>query len=527
MNSLKSQAMQLLQMLWRQKWISVATVWAVCTVGWIAVALIPTKYESSARVYLDADPVLTPLLHGLAADTNPARHLDFLQRTLLSRPNIEELVRLTDLDIGINSSEAKEALYQQLAAEVQIRAIAPNLMIISYSNKDPLVAKNVVQSLLTIFSEKTAGSSRSEMDSAQRFLDDEIASYRDQLHAKDQQRAMLAQKYPDIVSSVGPEDAGAGGASESRLDQARAAAQRARDELADALTKRNSLRKEIASVPPMLSVNQAPQVVVTGGRLLSPDEQRLAQMKANLDSLRLKYTDKHPDVIAQRQEIRQFEAEMKRAATTGGSSGSDNVKTQIPNAIYDQLKVKLADAEGQVATTQRQVAETQAEVDRIERIARSVPEVLIQVEDLDRDYGILRRNYEELVSRRQATQIADAADTKTEKIQFRIIDPPQVPLVPIEPNRPMLISLAMLAGLGAGIAAPIVVGQFDRSFTAISQLRELGIPVLGSITRISLGGSRRRAAMQLAGLCAAGFMLVAVYGTLLLFSLNLHSVGIS
>jgi polysaccharide chain length determinant protein (PEP-CTERM system associated) len=191
MNSLKLQIIPLLQLLWRQKWISVATVWAVCTVGWIAVAFVPTKYESSARVYLDADPVLTPLLHGLAADTNPARHLDFLQRTLLSRPNIEELVRLTDLDIGINSSEAKEALYQQLAAEVQIRAIAPNLMIISYSNKDPLVAKNVVQSLLTIFSEKTAGSSRSEMDSAQRFLDDEIASYRDQLHAKDQQRAML------------------------------------------------------------------------------------------------------------------------------------------------------------------------------------------------------------------------------------------------------------------------------------------------------------------------------------------------
>jgi hypothetical protein len=91
----------------------------------------------------------------------------------------------------------------------------------------------------------------------------------------------------------------------------------------------------------------------------------------------------------------------------------------------------------------------------------------------------------------------------------------------------MLVSLAMLAGLGAGIAAPIIVGQLDRSFTAISQLRELGIPVLGSITRISLGASRRRAAMQLAGVCAAGFMLVAVYGTLLLFSLNLHSVGVS
>ena len=527
MNSLKSQVMQLLQMLWRQKWISVATVWAVCTVGWIAVALVPTKYESSARVYLDADPVLTPLLHGLAADTNPARHLDFLQHTLLSRPNIEELVRLTDLDVGISNSEEKEALYQRLAAEVQIRAIAPNLMTISYRNKDPLVAKNVVQSLLTIFSEKTAGSSRSEMDSAQRFLDDEVASYRDQLHAKDQQRAILAEKYPDIVSSVGSDDAGAGGESQSQLDQARAAAQRARDGLEDALAKRNSLRKEIAAVPPMLSVDRAPQVVVTSGRVLNPDEQRLVQMKANLDALKLKYTDQHPDVIAQGQEIRQFEAQMKHSASTGGSSHNDTAKTQIPNSIYDQLKVKLVDAEGQVATAQRQVSETQADIDRIERIARSAPEVLVQVQDLDRDYGILKKNYEELVSRRQATQIADAADTKTEKIQFRIIDPPQIPLVPIEPNRPMLVSLAMLAGLGAGIAAPIVVGQLDRSFTAISQLRELGIPVLGSITRISLGASRRRAAMQLAGVCAAGFMLVAVYGTLLLFSLNLHSVGVS
>ena len=83
MNSLKSQAMPVIQMLWRQKWLAVGVVWLVCTVGWIGVAFIPTKYESAARVYLNADPLLTPLLHGLAADTDPTRHLDFLQRTLL------------------------------------------------------------------------------------------------------------------------------------------------------------------------------------------------------------------------------------------------------------------------------------------------------------------------------------------------------------------------------------------------------------------------------------------------------------
>jgi len=112
MRLLPPQAVPLLQSLWRHKWLGVATAWLVCTAGWIGVALIPTKYDSSARVYLNADPLLTPLLKGLAADTDPTRQLDFMQRTLLSRPNLEQLVRLTDLDIGINTPEEKETLFQ-------------------------------------------------------------------------------------------------------------------------------------------------------------------------------------------------------------------------------------------------------------------------------------------------------------------------------------------------------------------------------------------------------------------------------
>ena len=247
------------------------------------------------------------------------------------------------------------------------------------------------------------------MDSAQRFLDDEIASYRDQLRAKDQQRAVLARQYPDLVSTEGP----VGGEARSRLDQERSAIVRIKNELEDAVTNRNSLLKELSSVPPMLSVDRAPQVVVNGGRSLSPDEQRLAQMQNNLDAMRLKYTDQHPDVIATRQEIKQLEAEMKHS----GSESSGGVsKTQIPNAVYDQLKVKLVDAETQVAAIQRRLKQAQAEEERIEKIARSAPAVLSEVQDLDRDYGILKRNYEEFVSRRQSTQIAEAADTKTEKI---------------------------------------------------------------------------------------------------------------
>ena len=526
MRSIQSQAMPLVQTLWRHRWLAVGTAWLVCTAGWIGAAFIPTKYESTARVYLNADPLLTPLLRGLAADTDPSRHLDFMQRTLLSQPNLEQLIRLTDLDIGIRTPGEKEALFKRLATDIEVRPITLNLLTLSYRDSDPVLAKNIVQSLLTIFAERMAGSSRAEMDSAQRFLEGEIATYRDQLRAAEKRRAELAEKYPDIVQNKTP-DAPAGDDNGNRLDQVRAVVVRAKLEMADAVTKRDALQKEAASVPPMLSVDRGPQVVVTGGRL-TPIEERLQEIRRNLDGLLLKYTENHPDVKAARQAIAQLQAEAgKTSGGAGGPAATAANKGQIPNGVYEQIKVKLVDAEAVVAALQRRVTEAESEQEKIEKIAQSAPGVLVQAQDLNRDYGVLKKNYEELVARREATQIANAADTKTEKIQFRIVDPPQVPIVPAAPNRPLLVTIVLVFGIGAGLAVPLLLTQLDRSFATLGQLRNLGIPILGSVSRLSLGATQRRAALQMVGVTASALVLVAVYGTLLMLSIGLHSVGVS
>ena len=525
MRFLPPQAVPLLQAVWRHKWLGVATAWLVCTAGWIGVALVPTKYESSARVYLNADPLLTPLLKGLAADTDPTRQLDFMQRTLLSRPNLEQLVRLTDLDIGVTNAEQKEALYKRLASDVSVAPVTLNLLTLSYRDQDPNVAKNVVQALLTIFAEKTAGSSRAEMDNAQRFLDSEITSYRDQLRAAEKRRAELAQKYPDIVSNRPPDSGTGGDESLSRLDQTRAAVGRLKLDLADAVTKRDAMQKELAAVPAMLSVERAPQVIVTGGRL-SPIDERLQDLRRNLDTMLLKYTEDHPDVKAARKQIAQLEAEAAKASG-GAAKPGGATKGEVANSVYDQIKVRLVDAEAAVAAVQRRLDEAQSDQERIEKVAASAPGVLVQAQDLDRDYSVLKRNYQELVARREATQIANAADVKTEKIQFRIVDPPQVPILPAAPNRPMLVSMVLLFGIGGGLAVPLALTQIDRSFATIGQLRNLGLPILGSVSRLSLGVARRRAMIQLAGVCASAFLLIAVYGTLIALSIGLHTMGVS
>jgi polysaccharide chain length determinant protein (PEP-CTERM system associated) len=520
MRWIPSQAMPFVQALWRHRWLAVGTAWLVCTAGWIGVAFIPTKYESTARVYLNADPLLTPLLRGLAADTDPGRHLDFMQRTLLSRPNLEQLIRLTDLDTGIRTPAEKEALFKRLATDISVSPITLNLLALSYRDSDPVLAKNVVQSLLTIFAEKMAGSSRAEMDSAQRFLDDEIASYRDQLRAAEKRRSDLAEKYPDIVRNRTPDTPG-GDDNGNRLEQARGTVAQLKLELGDVTSKRDAIQKDLAAVPTTLTVDHG-----YGGHL-APVDDRLQELRRNLDGLLLKYTEEHPDVKAARQVIAQLQAEATKPSSGGaGQPGNAANKGQIANGAYDQIKVRLVDAEAAVAAAQRRLSEAETQQAKIEAIAKSAPGVLVQAQDLDRDYGVLKSNYIALVSRRESTQIANAADTKTEKIQFRIVDPPQVPVVPAAPNRPLLMTYVLALGIGAGPVAPLLVMQLDRSFATLGQLRNLGIPILGSVSRLSIGAAQRRAALQLIGVTASALVLVAVYGTLLMLSIGLHSVGV-
>jgi hypothetical protein len=196
---------------------------------------------------------------------------------------------------------------------------------------------------------------------------------------------------------------------------------------------------------------------------------------------------------------------------------------ESPNPVYDQLAVKLVDVQSSVAslTHEREVA--QANLDRIERVRRDQPALLAEYENLDRDYGVLRKNYDELQVRLQAASIAAAADTQADKVQLRVIDPPEIPLLPVWPSRPMLLSGVLAADLGAGGAAAILLAQFDRSLATLDDLRALGLPVLGGLSVMG-GPSTGRRVLAGAQLVLALALLIGLFGGLLLHTMRLPMV---
>ncbi len=476
MDSVRTMLFQYLRAAWRRRWLGVVVAWLVCGIGWVGTYTIPNQFESNARLFVDADAILTPLLRGIAADSAPTTQLEILQRTLLSKPNLEKLISKTDLDLTLNGPSDRERMISRLANEINVTPQTKNLFTISYRDKSPKLAHDVVQTLLTIFVESATGSNRTDMENARRFLERQIQSYEQQLRAAEKRRADFRVRYMEILPNDMNPNIGA-------LEGARAAVAQLSGKLQDAVIQRDSLRQEVENTPPMLVAEGA----VYGANGAAP-KTKVQEAEEALSAMLLKDTDQHPDVIAQKQADRIPERQGRRRSGRPRSrprtarrpaAPSTTPKRSVPNPVYDQLKLKLIDSDTQVASLTRQRDEAVRSQDRLEKISKEQPGLFAEYMNMDRDYNVLRRNYEELLGRLQSANIAQAADTQADKVKLQVIDPPEVPRIPVAPNRPLLVTGVLLGGLAIGLGMTVLFGQLDRSFSSVDELRALGLPGAG------------------------------------------------
>ena len=169
--------------LWRRRWQGAIVAWLFCLVGWGFVMQLPNIYQATARIYVDTDSMLRPLMRGIAVDSNILNEVDLMQRTLLSRPNLIRVLHLSDLDLGAKTPADTEDLLTDLQRRIVVTSEGRNLFTLAYSGPNVVTAKKVVQSLLTVFVESNLGNSRKDMVSARNFIDEQLHDYERQLDA--------------------------------------------------------------------------------------------------------------------------------------------------------------------------------------------------------------------------------------------------------------------------------------------------------------------------------------------------------
>ena len=120
----------------KRRYIIIAT-WLICPLGWYFVSSMPDVYESEARVYVDTQSLLRPLLKGLTVETNTNTQIRLMVKTLLSRPNLERISRMTDLDVQASNSEEYEKIIKSLKNNIKISGVGrENIYTLSIEDKD-------------------------------------------------------------------------------------------------------------------------------------------------------------------------------------------------------------------------------------------------------------------------------------------------------------------------------------------------------------------------------------------------------
>lgn len=524
MNVVFQEALDYLRGMWRRRLVGLAASWVVAVAGLVALALAPDKYEASARVFVDTQSVLKPLMSGLAVQPNVEQQVGMLSRTLLSRPNLDKLIRMADLDLDIKTPEQREVLIDRLMKNIEVSGSpGDNLYTIRFRDQNTGRAKRVVDSLLTIFVESGLGGNRRDTQKAQQFIDQQIADYERRL--QEAERRLKEFKLRNLSQM---------GAGESTLSSIAAVEQQlnnARVELRAATQSRDSLKKELAGEEPIFMPDESSPAGRT--EVSTELDSRIETLRSNLDELLRKYTEEHPDVVGTKRVIADLEKQRKEMiesrtrATDGAKPGGRKRAASVDrNPVYQQLKLSLAEAEANVASLKGRTDELESKLGQFKSLARMRPELEEELVQLNRDYQAQKTNYDSLVSRRESALMTSQLEQTSAVADFRIIDPPRVSNKPVAPNRLLLLGFIVGVSAGAGLFASLAYSQLFPVFHSLKSLRRaLSRPVLGAVAMQDSDSSKRKRRLVNIVFFSGLAGLLTAFGSALVFLLFVAKAG--
>ena len=452
--------------MWRFRWIAMVVAWLICPIGWLAVYGMPDTYESEATVYVDTSSALRPLLSQMTVGSDVLSRVELVTTAMLGRPALERVARDTDLHLRAGTREEMDQLLVTMRQNINILNDArrePNLYSIRYRDEDPVAAQAVVSSLLNTFVEDSLGANRAGTQNAQEFLREELKKLEDDLEAAEAELADFKKQNVGVMPGDGLDYF-------ARLQNAMDQYDQILADLRLAHRRRDALRQQMMGESPTLNIAGSAQTDL---------DLRIAQNQTKLEDLQIRFTDRHPDVIAVKETLEQLNKQKQEqldeiASGDGSGIASDNPVFQNIQIELTNVNVEIETLEEQQATQQRRINQARSQIDVL-------PQVEAELARLNRDYGVKNAQYQSLLQRLEVAELSESAE-QSEEVKFRIIDPPIYPDSPVAPNRPVLLAAILIVGLGAGGGFAFLLNLLKPVFQDTTTLRDVtGLPILGVV----------------------------------------------
>ena len=497
--------------IWIKKRYVMICSWLICPIGFFYVTTLPDVYESDAQVFVDTRSVLQPILSGLAFGTNPEQEIQMMAKTLLSRSNVETIARESDLDITVTTDEAYNKLITNLTDDINLKGTGrDNIYTISYANQNSGMARTVVQETLDLFVEGSLGNSRRDVNTTTRFLDDQIAEYESSLSESEQRLADFKKQYAEILPGEGT--------FYNNLQSMRSLLEGTELTIKETQQQINAMRGQTRQAQKAadgfgVRSNDGEQVLTTRY------DDRILGLEARLDELKLRFTEKHPDVIESQnlldalKEQREKEIKAFIAQDTG----------EAPSMLTEsdrQLNLEITRLEGLLASLNVRKTDTMRKIEDLQSKIDLVPQIEAEQTALNRDYGIKKQKYEELLSRRESNDLTRRADVQSEDLQFRIIRPPLIASQPSGPKRILFYTGILFVGFGLGVGIAFLMSMIKPVLVRGQQLSDLtGFPIWGMVGHLDIVKIKKRNKMRI-------FIFALSSGTILLMYAGLVVVDV-
>ncbi|WP_419807274.1 XrtA system polysaccharide chain length determinant [Sphingomonas sp.] len=493
MGSIYDEVRLAIHAVWTRRWLALGVAWGVCVLGWLVVSQIPSRYESRARVFVQMQQqLLPPTMNGAPA---PQTDIDTIRQTLVSAVNLEKVVRGTDLANTVSSDRDVADRVAGLVQNIKVTAQQNNLFEITTSQSSPKLARTVTQKLIDIFVETNLAGDRTQNAQSLRFLDGQLATRQKALADAEAKRADFQNRYLGSLPGTGSV-ADRIGASRQQMSQVDG-------DLAAATSALAAVQGQMAGVPASIpGVGPAPGMGPARARLAAINGQ-LADARARGD------TDNHPDVVALKAQLAVASAAARGEPAGDGIGGT-------PNPLYLSLQSMRADREAAAAALRIRKAQLQGDLDQLNAKLALDPQVAADQGRIERDYQVLKDQYDQLLAQREQIALRGQAQSQTDQVKFSVIDPPTTPRTPSAPNRLLLLTGVLIAGIAGGIGAAFALAQLRQTFATVPKLERAAVmPVLGSIGEMVTRAQAERRARRLRLFAGGAGALVAAYALLI------------
>jgi polysaccharide chain length determinant protein (PEP-CTERM system associated) len=479
--------------------------------------ILPNRYTSQATLLTVQQQVpqryVTP-----NSTTDVASELEAMKQEILARPRLTDIIHEFGLYPKAMKLQAPEQVVELLTHDIDIQPLLGGSSSgqkdlagfkIAFTAENPVIAQQVTSRLTSLFIQESLKRGEAQDANTTSFLREQLEAARAKLAAQEQRVSDFKTQFLGELPEQQSGNLAILGSLNSQLQTTMSTLSRAQQQ-------RVYLQSLLSGYETM-SANNTPLPGSSDlARIIDPvaaAEADLARVRLDRDRLLTVFGSRHPEAIKAEGQVMAAEAALKRLKSNAPTTQKPESLATKPakpadQPVVAQIKSQLESNRVELEQLAKDETRLRADLDRYQNRLNLTPVREQQLTGILRDYELQKLAYADLLNKEQQSQLATNLGRDQRGQQFRLVDPPSLPVIPSSPKR-LIINLGGVAGgLILGLVLAFLRDLADRSFYGEKQLSQrFSMPLVVGVPLLRTPGETRTRTWKAAFEWSAGCVL--------------------